>query len=83
MFCRSVIRTLAVPSSRLFSSSFARHTKVAVLGAGGGIGLHCLCFSRVTLWSLLSTSSTLLMPWCGRRCQPRRYRERGIVFYYF
>ncbi|KAJ7901657.1 lactate dehydrogenase/glycoside hydrolase [Mycena leptocephala] len=39
MFCRSVIRTLAVPSSRLFSSSFARHTKVAVLGAGGGIGL--------------------------------------------
>jgi malate dehydrogenase len=39
MFCRSAIRTLAAPSSRLFSSSFARHTKVAVLGAGGGVGL--------------------------------------------
>ncbi|KAF7354650.1 malate dehydrogenase [Mycena sanguinolenta] len=38
MFARSAIRTLAAPSSRLFSSSSARHTKVAVLGAGGGIG---------------------------------------------
>jgi malate dehydrogenase len=38
MFSRSAIRTLAAPSSRLFSSSSARHTKVAVLGAGGGIG---------------------------------------------
>ncbi|KAJ7667067.1 NAD-malate dehydrogenase [Mycena rosella] len=38
MFSRSAIRTLAAPSSRLFSSSSARQTKVAVLGAGGGIG---------------------------------------------
>ncbi|KAJ7123179.1 NAD-malate dehydrogenase [Mycena epipterygia] len=38
MFSRSAIRTLAAPSSRLFSSSSARLTKVAVLGAGGGIG---------------------------------------------
>ncbi|KAJ7165575.1 lactate/malate dehydrogenase [Mycena crocata] len=38
MFSRSAIRTLAAPSSRTFSSSSARLTKVAVLGAGGGIG---------------------------------------------
>ncbi|KAJ6579549.1 NAD-malate dehydrogenase [Mycena vulgaris] len=38
MLSRSAIRTLAAPSSRLFSSSSARLTKVAVLGAGGGIG---------------------------------------------
>ncbi|KAJ7499690.1 NAD-malate dehydrogenase [Mycena latifolia] len=38
MFSRAAIRTLAAPSSRLFSSSSARQTKVAVLGAGGGIG---------------------------------------------
>lgn len=34
----TLLRTLASPSSRLFSSSTARQTKVAVLGAGGGIG---------------------------------------------
>jgi len=34
----AVRRALATPSSRLFSSSAARQTKVAVLGAGGGIG---------------------------------------------
>ncbi|KAJ7618422.1 lactate/malate dehydrogenase [Roridomyces roridus] len=38
MFSHSAIRSLAAPSSRLFSSSSARHFKVAVLGAGGGIG---------------------------------------------
>ncbi|CAK5275975.1 unnamed protein product [Mycena citricolor] len=38
MFSRSALRTLSAPSSRLFSSSAARLTKVAVLGAGGGIG---------------------------------------------
>ncbi|KAL1702964.1 lactate/malate dehydrogenase [Schizophyllum commune] len=38
MFARSAARTLATPSARLFSSSAARQTKVAVLGAGGGIG---------------------------------------------
>ncbi|KAJ7041180.1 NAD-malate dehydrogenase [Mycena alexandri] len=38
MFSRSALRTLAAPSSRLFSSSSARQSKVAVLGAGGGIG---------------------------------------------
>ncbi|KAI0695735.1 NAD-malate dehydrogenase [Cytidiella melzeri] len=36
MFARSAARTLN--STRQFSSSAARHTKVAVLGAGGGIG---------------------------------------------
>ncbi|KAJ7062832.1 NAD-malate dehydrogenase [Mycena amicta] len=38
MFSRSALRSLAAPSSRLFSSSSVRQTKVAVLGAGGGIG---------------------------------------------
>ncbi|TRM68707.1 lactate/malate dehydrogenase [Schizophyllum amplum] len=38
MFARSAARALAAPSTRLFSSSAARQTKVAVLGAGGGIG---------------------------------------------
>ncbi|KAJ6468999.1 lactate/malate dehydrogenase [Mycena vitilis] len=38
MFSRSAFRSLAAPSSRLFSSSSARNFKVAVLGAGGGIG---------------------------------------------
>ncbi|KAF9442491.1 NAD-malate dehydrogenase [Macrolepiota fuliginosa MF-IS2] len=38
MLARAAARALATPSSRLFSSSAARHTKVAVLGAGGGIG---------------------------------------------
>ncbi|KAK7018657.1 Malate dehydrogenase, cytoplasmic [Paramarasmius palmivorus] len=38
MFARAAARTLATPSSRLFSTSSARQTKVAVLGAGGGIG---------------------------------------------
>ncbi|EGO30153.1 hypothetical protein SERLADRAFT_364386 [Serpula lacrymans var. lacrymans S7.9] len=37
MFARSAARALASPS-RLFSTSASRHTKVAVLGAGGGIG---------------------------------------------
>lgn len=36
MFSRSATR--AVTQSRQFSSSAARQTKVAVLGAGGGIG---------------------------------------------
>jgi malate dehydrogenase len=38
MLARSVARALSIPSSRLFSSSAARQTRVAVLGAGGGIG---------------------------------------------
>ncbi|KAJ4471951.1 lactate/malate dehydrogenase [Lentinula aciculospora] len=38
MFARNVARAFTTPSSRLFSSSSARHTKVTVLGAGGGIG---------------------------------------------
>lgn len=38
MFARSAVRALAQPSSRLFSSSASRSFKVAVLGAGGGIG---------------------------------------------
>ncbi|KAL0571556.1 Malate dehydrogenase, cytoplasmic [Marasmius crinis-equi] len=38
MLSRAAARTLATPSARLFSSSSARQTKVAVLGAGGGIG---------------------------------------------
>jgi len=37
MLSRSVARSLS-SQSRLFSSSAARQTKVAVLGAGGGIG---------------------------------------------
>ena len=37
MLSRSVTRALS-SQSRLFSSSSARQTKVAVLGAGGGIG---------------------------------------------
>jgi hypothetical protein len=37
MFSRSAARSLA-SSSRLFSTSAPRQTKVAVLGAGGGIG---------------------------------------------
>jgi malate dehydrogenase len=39
MFSRSLARAVASSSSaRLFSSSASRHSKVAVLGAGGGIG---------------------------------------------
>ncbi|KAF9530961.1 malate dehydrogenase [Crepidotus variabilis] len=39
IFARSAARALSTPSSsRLFSASAAAHTKVAVLGAGGGIG---------------------------------------------
>jgi len=38
MFSRSAARVLAAPSSRFFSASAAHRTKVAVLGAGGGIG---------------------------------------------
>ncbi|PFH49123.1 hypothetical protein AMATHDRAFT_179272 [Amanita thiersii Skay4041] len=42
MYARSALRALSSTSSltsaRLFSSSAARHTRVAVLGAGGGIG---------------------------------------------
>ena len=37
MFARSAARSLAT-GSRAFSSSAARQSKVAVLGAGGGIG---------------------------------------------
>ncbi|KIY74254.1 malate dehydrogenase [Cylindrobasidium torrendii FP15055 ss-10] len=37
MFARSAVRT-ALPVARSFSTSSARQTKVAVLGAGGGIG---------------------------------------------
>ena len=37
MFARSAARVLT-SQTRLFSSSASRHTKVAVLGAGGGIG---------------------------------------------
>ncbi|RPD52860.1 malate dehydrogenase [Lentinus tigrinus ALCF2SS1-7] len=37
MFARAAARSLA-PSARQFSSSAARQSKVAVLGAGGGIG---------------------------------------------
>ena len=37
MFARQSLRTVAA-SSRQFSSSAARFNKVAVLGAGGGIG---------------------------------------------
>lgn len=35
MLCRAALRS---SSARLFSTSAARQTKVAVLGAGGGIG---------------------------------------------
>jgi malate dehydrogenase len=38
MLFRTATRALGGPSSRLFSSSSARLTKVTVLGAGGGIG---------------------------------------------
>ncbi|KAG6811960.1 Malate dehydrogenase, cytoplasmic [Tricholoma furcatifolium] len=39
MFARSAVRALAQPSAtRLFSSTASRNFKVAVLGAGGGIG---------------------------------------------
>lgn len=38
MFSRSIARALKAPSSRFFSASAAHQTKVAVLGAGGGIG---------------------------------------------
>ncbi|KAL0060778.1 Malate dehydrogenase, cytoplasmic [Marasmius tenuissimus] len=38
MFSRAAARTLTTPSARFFSSSPACQTKVAVLGAGGGIG---------------------------------------------
>jgi hypothetical protein len=37
MFARSAVRALST-NSRTFTSSAARQTKVAVLGAGGGIG---------------------------------------------
>ncbi|KAI6099028.1 malate dehydrogenase [Pisolithus sp. B1] len=37
MYARCAARSLTSPA-RLFSTSVARHTKVAVLGAGGGIG---------------------------------------------
>ncbi|KAF5358885.1 hypothetical protein D9757_012301 [Collybiopsis confluens] len=38
MFARNAAKAVAPNASRLFSSSSARHTKVTVLGAGGGIG---------------------------------------------
>jgi malate dehydrogenase len=39
MFVRTAAnRAFSVHSSRLFSSSASRQTKVAILGAGGGIG---------------------------------------------
>jgi malate dehydrogenase len=39
IFARSVARALSAPSTtRFFSASAAHRTKVAVLGAGGGIG---------------------------------------------
>jgi len=38
MFARAAVRALAAPSSRFFSVSAPHLTKVAVLGAGGGIG---------------------------------------------
>jgi len=55
MLARTAARSLA-PSARLFSSSATRHTKVAVLGAGGGIGqplsLLLKCDPLVTSLSL-------------------------------
>ena len=38
MFARAAVRALATPSPRFFSASAPHLTKVAVLGAGGGIG---------------------------------------------
>ena len=38
MIARQALRALPVQSSRLFSTTARRLTKVAVLGAGGGIG---------------------------------------------
>jgi len=38
MLARTAARAFTSPSIRLFSSSAARQTRVAVLGAGGGIG---------------------------------------------
>ena len=38
MFARAAVRALAAPSPRFFSVSAPHLTKVAVLGAGGGIG---------------------------------------------
>lgn len=38
MFSRAAARAVSSSPFRLFSSSAARQTKVAVLGAGGGIG---------------------------------------------
>ena len=38
MFARQVLRAFPTQSSRLFSTSARRETKVAVIGAGGGIG---------------------------------------------
>ena len=38
MFARTTLRALAAPSSRFFSASAPHLTKVAVLGATGGIG---------------------------------------------
>jgi len=56
MLARIALRTLAAPSSRFFSSSASRQTKVAVLGAGGGIGqplsLLLKCNPLVTKLSL-------------------------------
>lgn len=55
MLARAAARSLQ-PSARLFSSSAARLTKVAVLGAGGGIGqplsLLLKCDPLVTSLSL-------------------------------
>jgi len=38
MLARTAARALSTSSSRLFSSSASRNSKVAILGAGGGIG---------------------------------------------
>ena len=38
MFARAATRAWTAPASRAFSASAANFTKVAVLGAGGGIG---------------------------------------------
>jgi malate dehydrogenase len=38
MLARTAARAFSTSSSRLFSSSASRNSKVAILGAGGGIG---------------------------------------------
>ena len=38
MFSRTALRAAARANARAFSTTPSRHTKVAVLGAGGGIG---------------------------------------------